>query len=94
MTFAGYDLNFFDLIIGNDDVVKPKPWPDEIVKAGHLLRVKPEFMVGDSIYDVIAAHKAKVKAIAVLTGHYTKEELEKEKPFKIIKNLKELLRMV
>ena len=94
MTSAGYNLNFFDLIIGNDDVVKPKPWPDEIVKAGHLLRVKPEFMVGDSIYDVIAARKAKVRSIAVLTGHYTKEELEKEKPYKIIKNLKGLLRIV
>lgn len=91
---AGYDMELFDLLIGNDDVNKPKPWPDEIVKAENLMKVNTEYMVGDSIYDVMAAHKAKVKAISVLSGHYTKEELEKEKPFKIIKNLKGLLKIV
>lgn len=91
---AGYDMEFFDLIIGNDDVKNPKPWPDEIVKAGNLMKVNPEYMVGDSIYDVMAANKAKVKGIAVLSGHYTKEELEREKPFRIIKKLKGLIGIV
>src|SRR3989344_8708288 len=91
---AGYDMELFDLLIGNDDVNRPKPWPDEIVKAENLMRVNTEYMVGDSIYDIIAAHKAKVKAIAVLSGHYTKEELEKEKPCRTIKSLKGLLRIV
>src|SRR3989344_8037032 len=90
---SGYDLELFDLLIGNDDVKKPKPWPDEIVKAGSLMRVNPEYMVGDSVYDIIASHKAKVKGIAVLTGHYSKEELEGEKPFRIIKKLKGLLKI-
>ena len=94
LSAAGYDMELFDLLIGNDDVEKPKPWPDEIVKAGNLMKVNPEFMVGDSIYDVIAAHKAKIKAVAVLTGHYTKEELEREKPFIIIKSLRGLLKII
>jgi len=58
------------------------------------MKVNPEYMVGDSTYDIIAAHKAKVKGIAVLTGHYSKEELEGEKPFKIIKKLKGLLKII
>src|SRR3989344_3177069 len=91
---AGYNLNLFDLIVGNDDVKRSKPYPDEILKAEKLLKVRAEYMIGDSIYDVIAAHKAKVKAIAVLTGLYSKEQLEKEKPFKIIKNLRGLLRVI
>jgi HAD superfamily hydrolase (TIGR01549 family) len=94
LSTAGYDMELFDLLIGNDDVDKPKPWPDEIVKAGNLMKVNPEYMVGDSIYDIMAAHKAKIKAIAVLSGHYTREELEKENPFKIIKSLRGLLRIV
>ena len=94
LSAAGYDMELFDLIIGNDDVDKPKPWGDEIVKAGSLMGVNSEYMVGDSIYDVMAAHKAKVKSIAVLSGHYTRDELEKEKPFKIIKSLRGLLRIV
>ncbi|MBS3150179.1 HAD hydrolase-like protein, partial [Candidatus Woesearchaeota archaeon] len=73
---------------------RSKPYPDEILKAEKLLKVRAEYMIGDSIYDVIAAHKAKVKAIAVLTGLYSKEQLEKEKPFKIIKNLRGLLRVI
>ena len=91
---AGYDLNLFDLIIGNDDVERSKPYPDEILKAQKLLDVDAEFMVGDSIYDVIAAHKAKVKAISILTGLYSREVLEKERPYKIIKDLRGLLKII
>tara|TARA_Y100000034_G_scaffold130667_1_gene189637 strand:- start:2118 stop:3524 length:1407 start_codon:yes stop_codon:yes gene_type:complete len=91
---AGYKLDFFDLLIGSDDVKHAKPFPDEIVKAENLMKVDSKFMVGDSIYDVKAAKKAKVKSIAVLTGHYTRKQLEKEKPYKIIRNLKGLLRII
>ncbi len=91
---AGYDLSLFDLLIGYDDVKKPKPYPDEIIKAENLMKVDSVYMVGDSPYDIMAAKKAKVKCIGVLSGHYTREVLEKEKPFKIIKSLKELLKIV
>ena len=94
LTAAGYDLDFFDLLIGSDDVENPKPYPDEIIQAEQLMRINSEYMVGDSIYDVRAGKKAKVKTIAVLTGHYTRKELEKEKPYKIIRNLRGLLRIV
>ena len=91
---AGYNLDFFDLLVGRDDVKKSKPYPDEILKAEKLFHMDAKYMVGDSIYDVMAGKKAKVKTIAVLSGHYSKEVLEKEKPFKIVKNLKGLLRIV
>jgi len=91
---AGYDLGLFDLLIGSDDVKKSKPYPDEIVKAENLMKVDSAYMVGDSIYDIRAGKKAKVKTIGVLTGHYSRKELEEEKPFKIIKNLKGLLKIV
>src|SRR3989344_1523490 len=94
LSAAGYDLDLFDIIIGNDDVERSKPYPDEILKAQKLLDVDAEFMVGDSIYDVIAAHKAKVKAISVLTGLYSQEVLEGEKPYKIINDLRGLLRVI
>jgi HAD superfamily hydrolase (TIGR01549 family) len=91
---AGYNLSFFDLLIGHDDVKNPKPSPDEIVKAENLMKINSAYMVGDSIYDIRAGKKAKVKTIGVLTGHYSRKELEEEKPFKIIKNLKGLLKIV
>ncbi len=83
-------LKFFDILVGNDDVRHGKPWPDEILKAKKLSHLKAGYMVGDTIYDVIAGRKAGVKTIAVLTGHHTRQMFAREKPDFIIKNLKEL----
>ena len=85
---AKIDKKLFDIIIGKDDVKKSKPYPDEIFKAEHLLKTKAKYMVGDSIYDIQAGKKAKVKTIAVLTGNDTLKNIKKEKPYKIIKSIK------
>ena len=84
------NLDYFDLILGSDEVKNSKPYPDEILKAKKLLHHKPEYMVGDSIYDLIAANKSKVKGIGVLTGHHSKKELMKYKPINVLKSVAEL----
>ncbi len=83
-----YDL--FDILIGNDDVKHSKPAPDEILKAEKLLHVNADYVVGDTIYDIMAAKKAKAKSIAVLTGDQNRETLKKKKPYKIIKSINQL----
>ena len=88
------DKNLFDVIIGNDDVKHSKPYPDEIIKAEKLLHHKADYMVGDSIYDLMAGKKAKVKTIAVLTGHYTRNTLKKYKPNHIIASVKDILKVL
>ncbi|MBI4159447.1 HAD family hydrolase [Candidatus Woesearchaeota archaeon] len=88
------DPKLFDLIIGSDKVKHSKPYPDEILKAKKLLKHKPEYMVGDSVYDIIAARKAKVKGIGVLTGHYSKTVLMKHKPAAVLKSIRELPRFL
>lgn len=87
---ANIEKELFDIIIGNDDVEHSKPYPDEIFKAEHLAKEKALFMIGDSPYDIRAAKKARVKAISVLTGLYTKETLEEDKPDYILKSVKDL----
>ncbi len=84
----------FSAIIGNDDVNNPKPFPDEILKAQKLLHLKAKFMIGDSIYDIKAGKKAKVKTIAVLTGNHSKIELKKEQPDYLLNNFKDILRIL
>ena len=91
---ANLEKNLFDVILGNDDVKNSKPYPDEILKAEKLLHLKALYMVGDSIYDVIAGKKAKVKTIAVLTGHYSKNTLKKYNPDYIVKSVKDILKIV
>ncbi len=81
---------YFKVIIGSDDVKHSKPYPDEILKVERLLKHKPEYMVGDSIYDLIAAKNAKVKSIGVLTGHYSRKMLIEHNPVAVLKSVKEL----
>lgn len=91
---TGINKNLFDILISNNKVLHPKPAPDEILKAEKLLHIKADYMVGDTIYDIIAAKKAKIKAISVLTGNQSRFLLKKYKPFKIIKSVKYLLRIL
>ncbi len=87
---AKINPKIFDIKIGNDNVSHPKPFPDEILKAEKLLHLKADYMVGDSIYDIIAGKRAKVKTIAVLTGNTPISILKKYKPDKILKSAADL----
>ena len=91
---ARLDKKLFKLIIGNDDVKHSKPWPDEILKAERLIHHKADFMVGDSIYDIIAGKEAKVKTIAVLTGRYSKARLMKYYPDYLLKSVNEIPKLL
>lgn len=91
---ANINSRIFSVIIGNDDVKNPKPFPDEILKAQKLLKHKPDYMIGDSIYDIKAGKKAKVKTIAILTGNHTKNQLRKEHPDFILNNFKGVLKIL
>ncbi len=53
-------LNFFDTILGGDDVEKGKPNPEMMRKACQLLRVKPQkaILVGDTEADITSGKKA------------------------------------
>lgn len=87
---AGINPKIFSIILGNDQVKHPKPAPDEIIKTKHLLKIKNGYMIGDSIYDIRAGKRAKLKTIAVCTGPNTKKQLQKEKPNWIIKSVAQL----
>lgn len=91
---SGLSKNLFDFFIGDDDVRHPKPWPDELFKAEKLAKEDVLYHIGDSIYDVRAARRARTRCISVLSGHYTRKQLQKEKPFKIIKSIKELKKIL
>ena len=80
----------FDFVIGKEDVRRGKPYPDEIFKAEHMANLNADFMIGDSIYDVMAAKKAGVTAISVLTGMAKKKELLNERSDFIIRDVTQL----
>mgnify|MGYP001564266592 CR=1 FL=1 len=57
MLKSAHLYDFFDLIIGNDQVVKPKPHPEIYLTAFKALRVKPEeaIIVEDSPHGIASA---------------------------------------
>ncbi|WP_410626680.1 HAD-IA family hydrolase [Amycolatopsis sp. cmx-8-4] len=63
-------LELFDHVLGSDEVARPKPAPDIVLKALELLDVAPEeaVMVGDAVTDLAAAKGAGVVAVAALWG--------------------------
>lgn len=91
---AGIEASTFSAIVGNDDVIHPKPNPDEIRKAMKEAGLYKGYMVGDTIYDVRAGKAAGLKTIAVLTGHHSRQRLKKENPDYILKSVADLPRLL
>lgn len=81
------DVKLFDAIIGEDMVGHGKPWPDELELAKKLTKCEAGYMVGDSVYDIRAAHAAGLKPISVTTGNHTAIELSKEKPLLLLNSV-------
>jgi len=83
---------FFQVVLGGDNVTRKKPHPEMLFLVLEKLRVRPEraLYVGDMTLDVEAGRRAGIKTVAVLTGSSAREELEREKPFKILESLHHL----
>ena len=82
-------LDFFSVRLGPDDVSKPKPDPEAVLKACELLNVTPPqlLFVGDTHFDVLASQNAGVRCLCVTTGYATREELEALEPEQVFDGL-------
>lgn len=87
---------YIKVIVSVDDVPESKPSPLPLLKALKMLKVKPNqaVYVGDHPDDVKAARNAGMYSIGVLTYKRKYDQLQKESPDMIIKNLFELERAI
>jgi HAD superfamily hydrolase (TIGR01509 family) len=83
---------YFKYVLTALDTPLPKPSPEALIRCAKQLGVKINecALVGDSIADVRAGKAAGAKTVAVLSGIFTKEELEAEKPDLILENVNKL----
>jgi len=83
---------YIQKIVTSQNTSRPKPSPEALIKCAEYLNVEIEdcAVVGDSITDVRAGKNAGAKTVAVLTGIFTREELEREKPDLVLQNVTEL----
>lgn len=86
----------FDFVATINDVKRGKPYPDQFLYAARKLHVKPKecLVVGDSIYDAIAAKKARIDFIGVTTGYTKKNVLYRHGAIKVLKSVNELTKIL
>ena len=93
--------HYLDVLVARDlvddwttsaDVERTKPKPDLVKAAMEKAGGDDAVMVGDSVWDCEAAKRAKVKTIAVLTGGFSRQELEEAGAAAVFDSIAELRR--
>ena len=80
------------LVIERGDVVRAKPEPDLFLACQQRLGVHVEdcYVVGDAVWDLLAARRAGMLSIGLLTGGYGEDELSRAGAFRVYRDLLEL----
>ncbi|MET9968522.1 HAD-IA family hydrolase [Streptomyces sp. NPDC006356] len=86
-------LPLFDHVIGSDEVARPKPAPDIVLRALDLMEAGAEeaMMIGDALTDLASARSAGVMAVAALWGETAEEEMLAAAPDVVLRAPAELL---
>jgi HAD superfamily hydrolase (TIGR01509 family) len=102
MEVAKYNLELLGIkpkmvpIITRDDVKRAKPDPDLFLAAADRLRVDvaSSVIIGDSIWDMLAARRARALGVGVLSGGYGQDELERAGAIRVYEDPADLLRHI
>jgi haloacid dehalogenase superfamily, subfamily IA, variant 3 with third motif having DD or ED/haloacid dehalogenase superfamily, subfamily IA, variant 1 with third motif having Dx(3-4)D or Dx(3-4)E len=83
---------YFDTAVGSGDVNLGKPAPDMLFLAMDQLHADPgqTIYVGDAVFDMLAAKRAGIRAIGLLEGGTSKEELLEAGAWQVRQNLSDL----
>ena len=81
-------------IVTRDQVKHAKPDPDLFLAAAARLGVdiSNSVVVGDSIWDLLAARRARALGVGLLAGGYGREELERAGAYRVYNDPADLLR--
>jgi HAD superfamily hydrolase (TIGR01549 family) len=81
-------------VITRDLVERAKPDPDLFLAAADALKVDVEnaIVVGDSVWDLLAARRARALGVGLLSGGYGQDELERAGAYRVYQDPLDLLR--
>jgi HAD superfamily hydrolase (TIGR01509 family) len=95
---AGPTLELLDIpagvpVITRDRVERAKPDPDLFLAAAEELGTDIEtcVVVGDSVWDLLAARRARALGVGLLSGGYGREELERAGAYRVYEDPADLL---
>jgi HAD superfamily hydrolase (TIGR01509 family) len=82
------------VVVTRDAVERAKPDPDLFVTAAERLGVDASdaVVVGDSVWDLLAAQRARALGVGLLSGGYGAEELERAGAYRVYQDPADLLR--
>lgn len=83
-------------IITRDQVEYAKPNPDLFLAAAEALGrpIAESFVVGDSVWDMLAARRASALGIGVLSGGYGRDELQSAGAYRVYDDPRDLLQHI
>jgi phosphoglycolate phosphatase len=83
----------FDVVLGPEDVPRPKPAPDMLLTAIDRLRLTRNqvLYLGDMVVDIQTARAAGVSVWCVATGSEERQALVEAKPDRLLTDLREML---
>jgi HAD superfamily hydrolase (TIGR01509 family) len=80
------------VVVERGDVARAKPEPDLFLACQRRLGVAAEdcYVVGDAVWDLLAARRAHMLSVGVLTGGYGEDELIRAGAFRVYRDIAEL----
>jgi phosphoglycolate phosphatase-like HAD superfamily hydrolase len=99
MDVARYNLDLLGIepdevpVVTRDDVKRAKPDPDLFLAAAARLEldIASSVIIGDSIWDMLAARRARGLGVGVLSGGYGQDELERAGAIRVYEDPADLL---
>lgn len=81
------------VVLERGDVLRAKPEPDLFLACQQRLGVRVEdcYVVGDAVWDLLAARRAGMLSIGLLSGGYGEDELARTGAFRVYRDALELL---
>jgi len=80
------------IVVERGDVARAKPEPDLFLACQERLRVPAAecYVVGDAVWDLLAARRAGMLSVGLLTGGYGEDELRAAGAFRVYRDAAEL----
>jgi HAD superfamily hydrolase (TIGR01509 family) len=80
------------VIVERGDVARAKPEPDLFLACAEQLGVPPEqcYVIGDAVWDLLAARRAGMLSVGLLSGGYGEAELIASGAFRVYRDAEEL----
>jgi HAD superfamily hydrolase (TIGR01509 family) len=80
------------VVVDRGDVSRAKPEPDLFLACSERIGVPPEecYVVGDAVWDLLAARRARMLSVGLLSGGYGEDELTRAGAFRVYRDPEEL----